>query len=133
MANLGVVPPADVAVVESIEAYTLPAAEAIDAGEAIGFDSAGKAVLADADTGPIVARGIAVTSANAAGDSVHVVKKGLVDIGDVMTGIAVSGEVFTSGTPGLLADATVNAQPAIGYVHPAWGYTTVDLLLRIDL
>ena len=133
MADLSAVTVTDIHVVESIEQMTLPAAEAITKGQAVGIDSAGKAALADADTGPIVCRGIAITAANQAGITITVLKKGLIDMGDIFTSLAFSAEVFTSATPGLLGDATVNSQPAIGYVHPAWGYTTADKLLRIDL
>lgn len=133
MADLAAVTKADVKPVYVVEQYTLPAGEAINAGQLVGIDVNGKAVLADADTGPILTRGIAITSANVAGVPITIVAKGLVDLGDVFTGTAIPAALYSSGTPGRIADAVVGALPAIGSIHPAWGYTTVDKLMRIDV
>ncbi len=133
MGDLAVVTVVDVAAVQIIEQFTVPAAEAIDAGELVGIDTNGKAVLADADTGPITAYGVAITSANQANITITAVRKGLVDVGDVLAGLAYMADVFSSGTPGLMADAVVGGLDPIGQVVPAWGHTTADKLLRVDL
>lgn len=133
MADFAAPTKAEVKAVYVVEQYTLPAGEAIDAGEICGIDTAGKAVLADADTGPIYAKGIAVTGANQAGIPITIVSKGLVDVGDIFTGTTPATDVFYSGTPGLMADAAVGGLAAIGEVWPAWGYTSVDMLFRINL
>lgn len=124
---------AEVAPVDIIEQVTLPAGEAIDAGELVGIDANGKFVLADADTGPILTKGVAISSANQAGITITAVRKGTLDVGDIFTGTAIGASIYSSGTPGLMADAAVGGLAAIGEVVPAWGYTTVDKLLRVDL
>lgn len=132
MADLSAVTEADVRAVYVVEQYTLPAGEAITAGQVVGIDANGKAVKADADTGPIMSKGIALNSA-AANMPVTILAKGLVDLGDIFTGTAVNASVYSSGTAGRLADAAVGGLAAIGTVHPAWGYTTVDKLMRVEL
>lgn len=132
MADLAAVTEADVRAVYVVEQFTLPAGADIVAGQVVGIDANGKAVLADADTGPVMSKGIALTSAKA-NMPVTILAKGLVDLGDIFTGAAVNASIFSSGTAGRLADAVVGALPAIGTVHPAWGYTTVDKLMRVEL
>lgn len=132
MADLAAVTATDVAAVEVIEQFTVPAAEAIDAGEVVGIDADGKAVLADADA-VIMPKGIAIKSANVAGMTITAVRRGLVDVGDVLDGLAFGDSLYVSDTPGLLADAAVGGLAAIGEVVPGWGATTADKLLRVAL
>ena len=134
MADLAAVAAVDVAAVQVIEQRTLPAAEAITAGQLVGIDANGLFCLADADAvAPIVTRGIAITSANQANMTITAVVKGLVDCGDIFDAMGFGDAVFSSATPGLMADAVVNAQAAIGRVEPAWGAVAADKLLRVDL
>jgi hypothetical protein len=120
--------------VQVIEMASGPASEVITAGAVVGYVAAtGQWCLADADTGPIVAKGIALNDANQAGISLDVLKKGIVDVGSILDGLDHGALVYPSGTAGRLADAIVNAQPALGEVVPGWGTTTADKLLRVNL
>jgi hypothetical protein len=133
MADLAAVTANEVAAVEVIEQFTGPAGEAIDAGEIVGIDDAtGAIVLADADA-VILPKGIAIKSANAAGLAITAVRRGIVDVGDVLDGLDYGDSVFLSDTPGLMADAAVGGLAAIGEVTPVWGHTTADKALRIAL
>lgn len=134
MADLSAVTAADVRAVEVIEQYTLPIADGVTvaAGVLVGIDTNGEVVLADADTGPVYTKGIAI-SVDGAGKVCTFVRKGLIDCGDVFTALNPTASVYSSGTAGRMADAAVGGLAAIGTVEPAWGYTTVDKLLRVDL
>jgi hypothetical protein len=132
MADLAAVTVGEVAAVEVIEQWTLPAGEAIDAGEVVGIDANGLAVLADANPA-VTCKGIAINSANQAGITITAVRRGIVDIGDVMDAMGIGDAVYISDTAGLLADAQVNGVAAIGEVVPAWGAVAVDKLLRINV
>lgn len=133
MADLAAPTPANVKVVKAIDLVSGPASEPINAGQLVGLVAAtGQWALADADL-VMVCRGIAVTTANQANISIDVLKKGIVDIDGVADAMDYGADVFPSDTAGLMADAVVNAQPAIGYIVPGWGTTTADKLLRVDL
>lgn len=133
MADFDAPTAAVVKAVQVIEQFTAPAGEALNAGAAVGIDSNGLVVKADADTGPIYTKGIAIKNANQANMPVTVVRKGLLDLGNIFTAAAIGASVYSSGTAGRLADGAVGGLAAIGEVVPAWGYTTVDKLLRVDL
>lgn len=133
MADFSVPTASVVRAVKIIEQFTLPAGEAIAAGQLVGVDTNGKVVLADADTGPIYTQGVAIKSANQANMPVTVVRKGYIDVGNIFTAAAINASVYSSGTAGTMADAAVGGLAAIGTVVPAWAYTTVDKLLRVDL
>jgi hypothetical protein len=126
----------DVAPVKVIEQFTAPAHEAIDAGEAVYFVAAtGKVGLADENgSAPLnEPEGIAITTANQANITVTVVKQGIIDVGDALAGLDYGATVYLSQTAGLLADADPANGVVIGEVVPAFGATTADKLLRIDL
>lgn len=133
MADLTSPTPAEVKVVQSIEEYTLPAGEVINAGDVVSIETTnGTFILADADSVPVlVAKGIAITSASAAGVTITAIFKGIVYLGAVLDALDFLDGVFPSATPGNMGDATVGAQPAIGEVVPGWGQTTPDKLLRV--
>lgn len=99
---------ASVALVRGDEMLTLPAGEAITAGQAVRLDtSTGKFTKANA-TSDAEARwfGVAVNGA-AAGFPVTAVRRGLVDLGNALGGMAYDADVYLSNTDGTLADATV--------------------------
>jgi len=126
----------DVAPVKVIEQVTGPAAAAIDAGEAVYYVAAdGTFNLADEDVAAPVnePEGIAITTANQANITITVVKKGLLDLGDALDGMGYGATVYLSATAGKLADADPGNAVVIGEVVPAWGATTADKLLRVDL
>jgi hypothetical protein len=133
-ANLAAVTANLVAAVRKIEEITVPAAEAIVAGQVCRLDvSTGKATLAKAtDAAESRARGIALNSA-AAGLPVTLLVKGIVDVGNVLGGLDYDADVYLSDTDGLLRDATGTVAKIVGTVTPGFGNTTADKLLRIDL
>jgi hypothetical protein len=95
-----------VGVVDNVVSRTLPAAEAIVAGDAVRIDtSTGKFTKANATT-VAEARifGIAANKA-AAGFPVLAVRRGVIDLGG-LSGLAYDADVYLSNTDGKLADAT---------------------------
>jgi hypothetical protein len=134
MADLSAVTAARVSLVKAIELASGPAGEAITAGQVVGLDASGYWVKARATTGPIIAKGIALTSASLANIAIDVCIQGWVDIGDVLTALAYGADVFYSDTAGVLSDAVVSARPRVGWVMPAHGVTTTaDKLLRVEV
>lgn len=134
MANLSVTP-TDVAPIYVVEQLTLPAAEAISAGQPVRLDTtSGKATLANATSaaeGRVI--GIAVSTAGV-GEAVTIVKRGLVDLGDALTAQAIDALVQLSNTDGTL---DVGGVPTgaynVGRVYPAFGATTADKVLLVDI
>jgi hypothetical protein len=125
-----------VSVVQVIEQHTLPVepGTTIEAGQLVGINSSGRLVLADADTGPVLTKGIALTSSAKTGGVVTFLQKGLVDVGNILSGLAFLASVYSSGTAGLMADAAVGGLAAVAEVVPVWGASSAaDRLLRFDL
>lgn len=136
MADLAVTA-ADVAAVRVIEQITAPAAEAIDAGEVVRYDTAtGRLALGNGTTAA-EARvvGVAINSASQAGDTITAITQGIVDLGDALDALDYDAPVYASDTDGTLGgaagDATVDV--IVGRVIPGWGHTTADKLLRVAL
>jgi len=106
MANLTVVATA-VALVEVTEKFTGPAAEAIDAGQYCRINTTnGKVELGNASSEAEARKGgLAVISA-AAGMTVTMLRKGVIDLGDALDALDYDADVYLSATDGLLADAS---------------------------
>ncbi len=122
--------------VRVIEQYTGPAAAATAVGDAVYLVAAsGKLGLADENGSAPVnePEGVAIKAALADGDTITIVKKGLLDIGNVLSAMNYGTPVYLSATAGKLADADPGNAIVIGEVWPAWGATTADKLLRVDL
>lgn len=134
MANLSITA-SRVAPVRVIEKITAPAAEAITAGQYVRLDTTTGQLTPGNGTSAGEARrgGIAVETANAAGVTITAVRKGLVDIGDAMSAMAYDADVFLSDTDGTLATTAGTTSLVVGTVVPAFGATTADKLLRVDL
>ena len=135
MANLTLTA-ADVSPVEIFEQWTGPAAEAITKGQMVRIDvTTGKVTLAKA-TGAAEARvfGMALETV-IAGQSVTVVKRGVMDIGDAPNdnSMTYDDDVFLSDTDGTIADTAGSVNTIVGQTVPSWGATTADKLLHIDL
>ena len=124
----------DVALIESIEQKTAPAAEAITAGQVVRLDSStGKFTPANASaSGEARAFGLALTNA-AAGITLTAVKRGLVNLGDALDGLDYDADVFLADSDGTLADAVGAESVVVGKVDSLFGYTTADKVLRVDL
>ncbi len=122
--------------VKVIEQHTVPAHEAVDAGEAIYLVAAtGKAGLADENVATPVNNplGISIKTANQANIEMTFLTKGLVDLGDALDGMDYGETVWLSATAGKLADADPGNSIVVGVVWPVFGATTADKVLRIDL
>lgn len=134
MANLTVVA-AKVAPVQILEKFTGPAAEVITKGQYVRYNvTNGKIELGNATLAAEArAGGIAIEGASVAGVTVTAVRKGLIDVGDALDALTYDDDVFLSNTDGVLADVAGTVSTIIGTVVPAWGATTADKLLRVDL
>lgn len=134
MANLTVVA-ADIAPAMVVEQMTGPAGAAITKGQAVRLDTTtGRFVLAQATTAPNArACGIAITPANAAGQTITVVRKGWIAAGSAIAALAFDADVFLSDTAGTLNDAAGTVSKVLGTVVPGWAETAGSRLLRIDL
>jgi hypothetical protein len=121
--------------VEAVEEpRTYPAGEAVTQGQVVSINSSGKVVKARATTGPVLPKGIALTTAGAANLPVAVLRDGIVDVGNILSGLAYGALLYASDTAGVIADGSVNSLAAIGDVTPSFGGgATADKLLRIKM
>lgn len=134
MANLTVTPASVKPVSFFLQMPDGPAAEAINAGQPVRYDtSTGRYTLANGTTAA-EARvvGIAITTANAAGATISVLRKGLIELGGAITQ-AYDAVIYLSDTDGTMGDTAGTVSTVLGRVVPAWGATTADKLLFVDL
>lgn len=120
--------------VQVIEQFTGPAAEAITAGNYVRFNVTTGKIEKGNGTNAAEARkgGLALNTA-VAGETVTAVRKGLVDLGNALGDLTYDDDVFLSDTDATLADAAGTVSLIVGVTVPAWGATTADKLLRLDL
>ena len=121
-----------VAVVEMIEGHTYPAAAATDAGCSLYLNSSGKWAKADHDAGTGV-DAVATYTAAVTNAPLQGMRKGILDIGNALTGVAYGDSLYLSSTAGAIDDAITADEEVIGDCVPAWSHTTADKLLRVDL
>jgi hypothetical protein len=136
MADINLVTPNKVEVVESFIQMTLPAAEPIVAGAAVRLDvAAGRFTNANAgNAGEARIYGIATRSV-IAGQAVTAIRKGVMD-GWVFDALAYDADVFLSNNDGRIADVAGVVNVVIGRVIPANNVllgTAYDKLLFLDL
>lgn len=113
-----------------------PAGEALSAGEAVRVDTStghwtpgNAAAVAESRV-----RGIAVKSAYYANEPISVAGDGAVlDLGDALDALAYDARVWLSDTDGLLADTPGTFPVQVGRVVPAFGATTPDKLLKVEI
>jgi len=134
MTNLSAVTATDVAPVQILEQFSGPAAESITAGQVVRRDTSNGKVTPSNATTSAEARsaGIALQSA-AAGESLEVIRKGLVDLGNILGDLDYDADVYLSDTDGRLADAAGSVEKIVGTVEPVFAHTTADKVLRVDL
>lgn len=135
MANLSITA-ADVTPVLVFEQLPAgPADEALNAGEAIKINTSTGKYTPGNGSGAAEARviGVAVTSATYAGQAITVIKRGILDVGDALSGLAYDQVVYLSDTDGTLADSAGTVSTVVGRVVPGWGATTADKLLLVNL
>lgn len=127
---------ANVALVKAVEEFTLPTAAQVNAGQPVYLVAAsGQVNLADEDAAaPANApKGVAYRSGRFAGDAVSCVKKGWLDLGAALDSLNFGAKVYLSATAGKLADADPGNTVVVGEVWPAFGHTTADKLLYVNL
>lgn len=113
---------------------TGPANAAIDAGKFAAPGTNGKiAAQAGAATVGDNGGGVAINTAKVANQSISILKRGIVNLGTALDGLAYGAAVFTSANAGSLADATAANQVQIGEVVPGYGSTTPGKLLRVNI
>ena len=111
-----------------------PAAEAISAGQYVRLNTTnGKVELGNGTTAAEARKGGLALGAAATGETVTFVRKGIVEVGNALSALTYDDDVFLSDTDGTLADAAGTVSLIVGTVEAAWGATTADKLLRLDL
>lgn len=134
MTNLTITASA-VSIVKEIESITLPVDEAVTAGQAVRLATAtGKLTKGNASTiaeGRIA--GVAARSSRHTAEAVTVIKRGYLDLGSALDSLAYDAPVYLSDTDGTLADSPGTIPMVIGRVVPAFGQTTADKLLYVDV
>lgn len=124
--------------VKVIDQVTLPAGEALAVGSVVcAHTTSGTAYLAHATISAVArAEGVALT-ATGASQTVTVVRKGYLDVGNALDSLNFGTPVWVSDdTAGGIASAmnsTASTKLVVGTVVPAFGATTADKLLRVDM
>jgi len=134
MANIAIATANYISVVESIVQMTLPAGEAITAGEAVRIDTNGKFTGANATTTTENRIYGVATKTVAAGIPVTAIRKGVLD--GFTFSQAYDAVIFLSDTDGALADSAGTVSTIVGRVIPGTATTTgtaYDKLLFLDL
>jgi hypothetical protein len=134
MTNLTITASA-VALVKDFESVTLPVDEAVTAGQAGRLATAtGKLTKANGTAaGEARAVGVFVRSSRFVGEAVTLVKRGILDLGAALDGLDYDAIVYLSDTDGTLADSAGTVSIKVGRVIPAFGNTTADKLLYVDM
>ena len=131
MALLTITSAAPVRVIEQI---TGPVGEAITKGQYVRLNpTTGKIELGNGTTTAEAKRGGIALESVVAGQSVTAIVSGLVDVGEGLVGLNFGVDVFLSDTDGTLADAAGTVSRIVGRVWPAWGATTADRILKVEL
>jgi hypothetical protein len=76
-------------------------------------------------------KGIAVNTGDYANATISVMRKGILDVGNALSGINYGLPVYLSDTDGTLADAAGTVSTIVGYVMPGFASTTPDKLLLV--
>lgn len=125
----------DVKLVAAWKQRTGPTDEALDAGEAVRYNTSnGKFTPANGSSeaeSRVV--GVALNTVTTAGEvSPTVVLGGIVDVGDALDSMSYDDDVWLSDTDGALATTPGSVPKRVGKVIPAWGATTADKLLLVE-
>lgn len=135
MTNLAITP-AKVRIVQMWEMLPdSPVNEAISAGMPVrtdsstGFSTPGNGTT----TTEANIRAIACNTADYANATITRMKRGVLDVGNALSALGYGAPVYVSDTDGTLADAAGTVTLIVGYVMPAWGNTTPDKLLLVNL
>lgn len=96
----------------------------------------GKAVLGNATAAAEVGtlRGVALSTQQHVGDSVTLLRRGLLDWGNALDGMDYGEAIKLSDTDGTFADAAGTVDTTVGYVYPVFEHDgTVKKLAYINL
>lgn len=119
--------------VKVIEQHTWPNGESLTRGKYGRLNpTSGQAELGKATTAAEVGFGGIVTGDDGA-NTLTLVRKGLVDVGDALAAMSFGDVVYLSDTDGILDTASGTVTVQIGHVVPGWGATTPDKLLAVDV
>lgn len=130
MADLAAI--TSVRIVEWVDKFDAPSNEVFGVGEAMRFDTSGNVTPANGTTSTEANfQGIGTIESDRVGKAITVVRDGLLDVGEILAGMAYGAAVYLSDTDGLLADAAGTVSVIVGRVEPGWGGTTSDKLLRV--
>lgn len=134
MSDLSAVTPLRVAVVHAIEILEAPAVEVLAAGVYARLATGtGKLELGnDTDAAEGRKGGIVIESA-IVGQTASILRRGTIDVGDVLGGLDYDADVYLSDTDGLLGTASGSTGRIVGTVVPGWAQNTPDKLLRVNL
>ena len=111
----------------------LPSNVAIARGQLVIPGSGGKWILADADTVAAAGRPCVALHDCIANYPLTAQREGLCDVGEALAALAFGDIVYlSSATAGAMADAAGTVSVPIGTVHPGWGSTTPDKLLKLE-
>jgi hypothetical protein len=130
---------ADVHAVKIIEEITLPAGEAITAGEVVRVTAAtGKWEHDKADESATVTalRGVAIEDRRNTNSPVTAVRRGILDVGDALAALNYGAPVYLGDTDGVMDTAEGTNVVIIGWVYPNFGVsagTAADKLLYVDV
>jgi hypothetical protein len=120
--------------VQVLEQFTGPAGEAIAAGQYVRYNTtSGKIELGNGSSAAEARKGGLALGSVGAGLPVTAVRRGIVDVGEALSGMAFDADVYLSDTDGTLATTAGTTSLVVGTVVPGWAATTADKLLRVDL
>jgi hypothetical protein len=136
MADL-VIDPKQVVLVRANQAVliTLPSGGSVVAGQAVRAGAGGEWEPADASAAAtLTGAAIAARSAEYAGAAVTCVKRGYLDVGDALAGLAFGATVYFSNA-GMLSDTPGTVSKPAGAVVPALGDVALSAqkLLFVDI
>ena len=134
MTNLTITAAA-VALVQEFESLTLPVDEAVTAGQVGRLNTTtGKLTKANGTTAAEArAVGVFVRSSRFVNEPVHLIKRGVLDLGAALDSVALDAVIYLSDTDGTLADSAGTVSTKIGRVIPAFGNVSADKLLYVDM
>ncbi len=96
------------------------------------YDSSGNLVPGDANAGGLNDfEGVATTEVSRTGQASTVVRKGLLDVGNMLADVPIGASIYLSDTAGKFSDTPGTNVVIIGRVVPAWGNLTADKLLLV--
>lgn len=125
----------DVALVVAWEKYPpLPADAAMSAGSLVRIATGSGVVTYGNASSAAEARviGITINNADYANDTVTVLKRGIVDVGDALASLDYDAALYVSNTDGHISTAAGTTSRCIGRVVGGFGHTTADKLLLVD-